>query len=142
MRGSRKFCQRGSNFDNIFFPVGREDPNKYHYKRAIIGLPAAFRWCADAGPTLNAGLVAAFFQGIQTCIARKPYIFVIFQGGPDPLTPLWIRAHAIYKAVVQCLHDNLKFTCKAATRWSYRIARLPQEKDVVCSYLNYFPLSH
>ena len=30
------------------------------------------------------------FQGIRTSIAKKPYIFVIFQGGwggPDPLFP-------------------------------------------------------
>ena len=28
MRGSRKFCQRGSNFDNVFLvDEGREDPN-------------------------------------------------------------------------------------------------------------------
>ena len=53
----------------------------------------AFRWRADDGPTLNAGLLAAIFQGIRACIARKPYIFVVFQGGPDPLPPppLWIR---------------------------------------------------
>ena len=25
------------------------------------------------------------FQGIRTSIAKKPYIFVIFQGGSDPL---------------------------------------------------------
>ena len=33
------------------------------------------------------------FQGIWARIAKKPYIFVIFQGGggPDPLPPLWIR---------------------------------------------------
>ena len=38
MRRSRKFCQRGSNFDNVFFffqvDDGREDPKK-HCKRAI-----------------------------------------------------------------------------------------------------------
>ena len=52
-----------------------------------------FRWQADDGPTLNAALVASDFQGIRTSIAKKPYIFVIFQGvGPDPLSPLWIRA--------------------------------------------------
>ena len=51
----------------------------------------AFRWRAHDGPTLNAGLVAAIFQGNRTCIARKSYIVVIFQGGPDPLSPLWIR---------------------------------------------------
>ena len=62
MRGSRKFCQRGSNFDKFCFVMflfvfvcfvfvvflggggagrgGRDDPSKYHYKRAIIGPPA------------------------------------------------------------------------------------------------------
>ena len=40
MRGSRKFCQRGSNFDNVFIvDEGRDNP-KYHYKRAIIDPPA------------------------------------------------------------------------------------------------------
>ena len=50
----------------------------------------AFRWRADDGPTLDAGLVAAIFQGIRTCFARKPYIFVVFHtgGDPDPLSPL------------------------------------------------------
>ena len=72
MRGSRKFCQRGSNFDEQMFEQ------------------IAFRWHADDGPTLNAGLVAAIFQGIGTCI-RKPYIFVIFQGGSGPLSPFWIH---------------------------------------------------
>ena len=46
MRGYRKFCQRGSIFDNSFFYIffhlvdeGIEDPN-YNYKRAIIGATA------------------------------------------------------------------------------------------------------
>ena len=45
MGGSRMFCQRGSNFD-IFFSSSfladegeREEPTKYHYKQAILGLP-------------------------------------------------------------------------------------------------------
>ena len=42
----------------------------------------AFRWRADDGQKLNAGLV---FQGFWTNIAKKPYIFVIFQGGSGPL---------------------------------------------------------
>ena len=63
MRGFRKFCLRVSNFDNVFFSLWREGESKYHYKWAIIGPPAkchlmAFRWRADDGPTLNAGLVA------------------------------------------------------------------------------------
>ena len=51
----------------------------------------AFRWQADDGPTLNAGLVAFDFKEIRTSIAKEPYVFVIFQGGPDPLSPRWIR---------------------------------------------------
>ena len=65
MRGSRKFCQRGSDIDFLFLvdDEGREDPNT-----TIISGPSlarqrnaiymAFRWCADDGATLNAGLVA------------------------------------------------------------------------------------
>ena len=54
MRGSRKFCQRGSN--NVFFDEWKEDPIrtksgplKHHFKE--------LSWRADNGPTLNAGLV-------------------------------------------------------------------------------------
>ena len=64
MRGSRKFCQRGSNIDNLFFlfDEGRNDknttisgPSSARQRNAI---KMAFRWRADDGPTLNAGLVA------------------------------------------------------------------------------------
>ena len=40
MRGSRKFCQRCSNLDNVFFSWWGEGGSKYHFKRAIIGPPA------------------------------------------------------------------------------------------------------
>ena len=56
----------------------------------------AFCLGADDGPTLNAGLEAqdVIFQGVRTSIAKKPYIFVVFQGGgdPDPFSPILIRA--------------------------------------------------
>ena len=39
-------------------------------------IPMAFRWRADNGPPLNAGLVALRFLG-----AKKPYVFVILGGG-------------------------------------------------------------
>ena len=83
VRGVQLWCC----FFICFFLVdeGRED-----LSTTISGPSSAFRWCADDSPTLNAGLVAVIFQGIQTCIARKPYILVIFQGGgggPDPLSP-------------------------------------------------------
>ena len=91
------FVRGGPTLTTFVFCFGwrGDGGSKYHYKGAIIGPPAKhhwmeFRWRVDDGPALNAGLVAAIFQGIRTCIARKPYIFVIFQGGPDPLSPLWI----------------------------------------------------
>ena len=40
MRGSRKFCQRGSNADNVFFSMMGEELSRYHYKRALFGPPA------------------------------------------------------------------------------------------------------
>ena len=46
-----------------------------------------FRWCADDGPKLNAGLVVLRISGDPV---KYFYIFVIFQrggGGPDPLPP-------------------------------------------------------
>ena len=57
----------------------------------------AFRWRADDGPTLNAGL---FFQGIRTNIAKKPYFFFIFffglfKGVRTPLSPPSGYAHEI-----------------------------------------------
>ena len=68
MRGSRKFCQRGSKFDNVFYSIsfyvdeGREDPNttisgpSSACQRNAIEM--AFRWRTDDGPTLNAGFVS------------------------------------------------------------------------------------
>ena len=69
MRGPRKFSQRGPNlFDNVFiyfiFLVneGIDDPNAIlsgpSSARQRNAISMAFRWRADDGPTLNAGLVA------------------------------------------------------------------------------------
>ena len=53
----------------------------------------AFRWRADDGPTLNAGLAAfVIFQGIRTSIAKKPYV-CYFSGGRDPLPPPPLDPH-------------------------------------------------
>ena len=50
--------------------------------------------------------VIVIFQGIQTSIAKKPYIFVIFQGGrggggPDPLVPP-LDPHMLYDLFFAC----------------------------------------
>ena len=64
MRGSRKFCQRGPTLTFyvcfLFFDEGKKDsnitisgPSMARQRNAI---QMAFRWRADGGPTLNAGL--------------------------------------------------------------------------------------
>ena len=76
MRGSGSFFRGGS---------------KYHYKRDIIGPPAKRQMACRCWPNIEFWLVSfVVLQGIRTNIAKKPYIFVIFQrggGGPDPCPP-------------------------------------------------------
>ena len=66
MRGSRKFYQRGSNFDKVFCILvdeGWKDPNTTLSgslsARQQNAIKMAFRWRANDGPTLNAGSVAS-----------------------------------------------------------------------------------
>ena len=68
MRESRTFFSEGSKFDDFFLvDKGIEDTNT-----AINGpssarqrntIEMAFRWRANGGPTLNAGLVVCDFKG-------------------------------------------------------------------------------
>ena len=78
---------RGVQLWQRFFLVWwGEEGSKYHYKRAMIGPPAkrhlngvslACRWW----PYIECWLGSFVnFKGIRTSIAKKPYIFVIFQG--------------------------------------------------------------
>ena len=75
----------------------------------------AFRWRADDGQSLNAGLGSfVIFQGIRTSIAKKPYIFVIFQGGggAEPLSLLWTRACSCHDGHFEnCLVDQAEVVC-------------------------------
>ena len=56
MRGSRRFCRRGSNIDNVFFKLMKGEVEfKYRYKWAIIDTPAKrhlsetpFKWRFDS----------------------------------------------------------------------------------------------
>ena len=52
-------------------------------------IPMAFRWRADNGPPLNAGLVALRFLGDPD----QSYVFVILQGGSGPTVPHSGSAH-------------------------------------------------
>ena len=76
----------------FFFCLVDEGWEKYHSKRAINGPPAKRIEC-----WLGSLMI---FQVIWTRIAKKPYIFVIFQGGggggPDPCPALGIRTWYMY----------------------------------------------
>ena len=96
MRGSRKFCQSGSKFDDngffccFFLSWWGDRGSKYHFKWTNIGPPEkrhwngvslACRWC----PYIECWLVCfVIVKGIGTSITKKPYIFVILQGGSGP----------------------------------------------------------
>ena len=86
----------------LFFFVHEEKMIQYHYKRAINGPPAkrhlngvslACRWW----PTIECWLCSFVnFQVIRTSVAKKPYIFVIFQGwSRPPFPPPFESAHVI-----------------------------------------------
>ena len=82
---------RGGPIQTIFLvDEMKEDQNTTNSGQPLArqrnAIEMAFRWARDDGPTLNAGLG---FQRIRTSLARKPYIFMNFQGGggPDPLPP-------------------------------------------------------
>ena len=89
MRGSRKFFQRGSNFDYVFFFLvddGREDPNT-----------------TISGPSSNAGLVVLWFYSGSGPVLLGNYIFVIFQGvrTPCPPPPPSRSAHGKFDSVTR-----------------------------------------
>ena len=79
----------------FFFLVdeGIEDPNitingpSSACQRNAISM--AFRWRADSGPTLNAGLVALWFhRGSGPVLLRKSLILLFFRGSGPPFPPL------------------------------------------------------
>ena len=102
MRGSKRFCQRWPNSDVFFVCLFLIEEriqialNAGHHRSAIF---MAFRWLAYDGPTF-AGLVTLwFFKGIRASIAKRHYIFVIFQirGGVriSHVPPLDLRMKAV-----------------------------------------------
>ena len=100
MGGSRKFCQRGSNSDGFFFfGVGGGGGGLMRGKRIHIALKASHHLppgkrhlngislAGRSWPNIECWLGSfVIFQGVRTSIAKKLYIFVIFQGegGSDP----------------------------------------------------------
>ena len=147
MRGSRKFCQRGSKFNNVplfspFFSWWGDRGSKYHYKSAIIDTPAkrhlGFHWLANDGPTLNADFVALWFFRVSRPVLQRNPIFLWFfrRGGvwtpcpPPPLDPpmecQWLEVESPLKYEFcpmnahQNSHQIWKWLCASNCRWRFK----------------------
>ena len=120
------FARGGPTLKTFLVEEGTEDPNttksgplSARQQNAIL---MVFRWRANDGPTLNAGLIDVILQRIRTRIAKKPYIFCDFSWGgggggsrSPPVSHLDLRMAYIYA--------QLSFKCKS-TCWRL----LKQEK--------------
>ena len=124
MRGSRKFCQRGSNLDHVFFSLMGEELSKYHYQRAIFGPPAnrhsngvslAYRlW-----PRIESWLGSFTILRGSGPVLLKKTIFLCFSrgSGPPAPPPLWIRL---------CITSSWLFQCQS-------ICLTPSQVDILVS---------
>ena len=100
------FVRGGPTLTTFLVDEGREDQSTTISGSLLVRQRNAFKWRADDGLTLN-----AIFQGIRTCIARKPYIFVICKGVGDPCPCFWFRAWStVCNCGISCTH--LHFSCK------------------------------
>ena len=123
MRVSRKIFQRFQlNSDNVFLLMrGERVPNTTKSGPSFAcqqnAMSIAFRWQADGGQTLNAGLVAVLFQGIRTSIAKEPCSFAIYpgEGVRTPCPPPSGSAHGMLMFTIpfiifhQCLAYRVLF---------------------------------
>ena len=74
-------------FFSVFFRGERgskQIPLKTGHHRPASELPFKCRYCPKIECWLDRFVI---FQAIRTSVAKKHYIFVIFQEGPDPMSP-------------------------------------------------------
>ena len=98
---------------------GREDPNTtksrpYYWPasgKPFYGVLLAGEWWPNIECWLGSFVV---FQGIRTSIAKKPYIFVIFQD-PDPLPP---PPPSRFVHVMTCAHSKGSDQAGNCQEWS------------------------
>ena len=118
MRGSRKFCQRGSKFDKLFWvDKGGEDLNTIISGRSSArqrnAIKMAFHWHADGGQTLNAGLVALWFSRRSgPALLRNPIFLWFFRGGgvrtpsPSPSGSAHVHLRPLHLQQWLLVHGN------------------------------------
>ena len=117
MSGSRKFCQRESNFDSIcLVDEVREDPNTTKDGPMMM----ARQRNNDDSPTLNADLVALLiFRSSGPVLLRNPNFLWFFRGGesgppvpPPSLNPCMQNLYFLLGSnVVYLCHFLIIFAC-------------------------------
>ena len=109
------YCPRGSNSDKVYFCFFRRarlqrPPKVGNYPSAS---ETPFKWRFASEPIIAQRWMLTWqlcdFHGIRTSITKKPYKFVIFQGGgfEPPAPPLWIRT-----CNVKCCHTYLIYVIR------------------------------
>ena len=99
MRGSRKFCQRGSSSPNVcccFFVGERiQIPLKAGHYWPVSETP--FKWLLAGGPMMVQRKLceSVIFQGNRPVLLRNPIFLTFFRGGSGPPSLLWTRARTI-----------------------------------------------
>ena len=109
-------------FFSLFFNNWIQIPLKSGHHRpasqtSLNAVSLVCRWWPNMEYWLGSFVI---FQGIRTSIAKKLYIFVIFQGGGDTLSPpLWIRT---WKRVINCFfsmgHALYIYIYRSASVWN------------------------
>ena len=141
----------------FFFDEGREDPKSTKRGPSSTCQPnamkIAFRWRADDRPTLIAGLVALWFsRGSGPVWLRKPYIFVIFQGGGvrtlcPPLDPPMMALHCravsrllgryISRSLVDLIDQNMLYWSISKRRFTHLCL---MQRLILISWTNLFQI--
>ena len=135
MRGSRKFCQRGSNLDNVFLVWWGGELSKYHYKRAVFGPPAkrhlnGVLLACRLWPKIESWLGSHDFKGIGTSIAKKPLYFCDFRGEvrtaclPSPLDP-HMHFILVWVELTSCWFSSDLVYAPLNRKWTYLSWMIP-----------------
>ena len=125
--------------------VLRGGGSKYHYKRAIINPPALghlndVSLACRLWPNIECWLGRlVIVQGVRTSIAKKYYMFVVFQGGGrTPWSPLWVRAWVIYLNII----DTWDFACFLVVIFCIHAKKLKFNQLIFSSFYNPGTFSH
>ena len=135
MRGSRKFCQRGSNADNVFFSLIGGEISKYHYYRAFFGPPVkrhlnGVSLACRLWPKIESWFGSfTILRESGPVLLKKTIILWFSRGGPDPLSPSG-SVHALHSPVskvglTSCWFSSVLVYAPLHHKWTYLCRMIP-----------------